>query len=120
MTFGCVILSKDSDVTIILALAQSLYGKGLRHILDEKVIEIDSLIDNLPSSNICASTLSCAYVLARCDFSAGTYEVTYENYFRAVCRQISSLGALSAASDPNTFALITLLAYLEKGELRYW
>ena len=81
-----VVLSKDTDVTMILTLAECLRGQGVVNVLGDTVVEIHALVGNLGEHRVSAKTLSCVYVLAGCDFTAGTFGVTHEDYLMAVLK----------------------------------
>ncbi|PXF47001.1 hypothetical protein BWQ96_03191 [Gracilariopsis chorda] len=109
-----IVLSKDTDVTMILCLAERMHGRGVLHVLGEHVIEIDTLVRNLSLNGSNQSTLACVYTLAGCDFTPGSYGVRHSHFLSAAVRQRVMLGHLESNSDPTAFELATLLAYLEK------
>lgn len=62
--------------------------------------------------------LTCAYVVAGCDFTAGTFGVTHEHYRKAAIRHQHILGSINRNVLPEVFEVIPLLAYLAKNGLR--
>lgn len=87
---SCVVLSKDTDVTI-LTLAECLRGQGVVHVLGDTVVEIGALFGGLREHGVSTRTLSCVYVLAGCEFTAGTFGVTHEDYLMAVLKHREKL-----------------------------
>ena len=60
---SCVFVSKDTDVTMILALAERLRNRGLIHVLGENIVDIDSLLEGVRQSQVQIGSIACAYVL---------------------------------------------------------
>lgn len=112
MRYGCFILSKDTDVTVILLLSKSLYPRGIIHVLGENSIELDSLAQNLHGLYLRASTLSSLYMLTGCEFTPETHDVTHAHYFSAAYRHYHLVGYLSSGSVGDVFEFMTVLKYL--------
>ncbi|PXF48646.1 hypothetical protein BWQ96_01498 [Gracilariopsis chorda] len=108
-----IVLSKDTEVNMILLVAEFMRGQGDIHILLENVMEVDTLKTNLMRGSVDIKTLASVYVLAGSDFTAGTCGVTHEHYLRAAMHHIH-LGALINEDSPLSFHVLTLLTYLEK------
>lgn len=116
MDTGCatVVISKDTDLLWILALAGCMKGKGCLHVFAENFIDIDKFRGNLSMCGMDAISIACVYVLAGCDFTAGTYGISPEIYLKADVTYRKVLGAIGAYTITSKSELLTLLAYLEK------
>lgn len=114
---ACVVLSKDTDVTMILALAETMHGSGVVHVLGESVIEIDVLLYNLSLSGVNQKTLATVYAIAGCDFTPGTYGVGHNHYLNASIRHGKIIESIEATTPSEVFEMLTLLAYLEKRDI---
>ncbi|PXF44443.1 hypothetical protein BWQ96_05813 [Gracilariopsis chorda] len=86
---ACVIISKDTDVAIILSLAEEMHGYGVLHVIANNFIEIDKLTSTLSVGGITFPSLACLYILA-------------------------GLGNIEVSSDERSFEMITMLAYVER------
>ena len=118
---ACVVVSKDTDVMIILALAKSMHGRRVVHVLGENVIDIDVLVQNITKRGMSLQAFASSYVLAGCDYTPGTYGVLHEHYLRAALRHASIISGTGIAtgipeSEHKAASLetATLLAYVEK------
>lgn len=78
-----VIVSKDTDFTMILKLAEYMRRQKFIYVIRNHVVELDNLVYNLVRYGIDQNTLSSAYVLAGCDFTGGTFGVRHEHYLKA-------------------------------------
>ena len=92
---SCVIISKDTDVTIILGLAKQLHGWRIIHVLVETIIDIDALLQTVLRNAMQFETIASVYVPAGCDFTPGTYGVSHEHYLKAVLRHKGIIGAIT-------------------------
>ena len=111
---GCVVVSKDTDVTVIIILAECMRNMKVIHVLGESVINIDELVAELERNGMSRVMFACAYVMAGCDFSAGTFGVSHVHYLRACARQIEFLRNGDVESGTDSLQLLVLFAYLEK------
>ncbi|CAN8072529.1 unnamed protein product [Agarophyton chilense] len=115
---GCLLISKDTDVTVILALAKCLNVTGVLHILGEHVIDIDEVPQGMSHRGMTSQTLAGVYVLAGCEYTPGTYGGSHEWYLRAALKYKNVLADMDeATSEQSTNACVetlTLLAYLER------
>ena len=111
---SCVFVSKGTDVTMVLALAERLYNRGFIHVMGENIIDIDPLLESVRQGQVQICSIACAYVLAGCDFTPGTCSISQERYLRALLHYRDLIRDINLLSSGDVFELLTLLAYLEK------
>lgn len=77
---GCqtLILSDDTDVFLILLSNPSMYGRGLLHVLNDTVHDLDMAVAALRSIDTCGLSLAAAYCIAGCDFSPSMYGIGHD------------------------------------------
>ncbi|CAN8062123.1 unnamed protein product [Agarophyton chilense] len=83
---NCVIISKNTDGTVIIGLSKCVHGKDVIHVLRENIIDIYVMLHNLLRFRLPFETIDSAYALTRGDFRPRTYGVSHEHYLRAVLR----------------------------------
>lgn len=111
---ACVIISKDTDETIILGLAKRLLGRGVLHVMGESVIVMDEVLGSLSKRGVPFETIALAYVMAGCDYSPGTYRISHDVYLAAALRHHTLRRGICIGDVQQVGELLTLLAYLEK------
>ena len=115
---ACVVVSKDTDVTVILSLAECIRNMNVIHVLGESVVDVDALSATLSRRGVSRIMFASSYVLAGCDFSTGTYGVSHVHYLRACVRHATVLQSINDSNENESLQLLTLLAYLERHGFR--
>ena len=111
---SCVVISNDTDVTIILGLAECMRNKNVYHVLSNTVLSIDNIWERALKMKLSFTSLACIYVFAGCDFTPGTSGISHELYLRAYIQQMVVLGNLNETTTCQKYETLMLLSYLAK------
>lgn len=74
---SCIVISDDTDVFMILLLAEVMKDHNVLHVLNGSVHAVDRAKNVLNELSSTTATIATIYALSGCDFTPGTFGVTH-------------------------------------------